>query len=82
MRPLQRERRVVVVERCIEPTRRGVAHGAIGRVGCGDVIGNTAAESRCAVVIRGMATVTACGQRARVIVRMAGGARDRRVRAR
>ena len=80
--PLQWKRRVVVIERCIEPRRGRVAHGAIRRIGRCDVIRNTSTQRCCAVVIGRMAAIATCGQSARVVVRVAAGARDGRVGAR
>lgn len=78
---LQWERRIVVVKRRIQPCGSRMAHGAIGRISGRDVIGDTSTERCRAVVVGRVAAVTICGQRPRVVVRVARGARDGRVRA-
>lgn len=77
----ERERRVVMVERRVEPRSRRVAHRAVLRIAGRHVIGDTS-HARCGVVVFGMAAVTIRRKRSRVVVRVAGCAGDRRVCAR
>ncbi len=69
-----------MVKRSVEPGSRGVAERAILWEICRDVI-RCALNIRCASEIRRVAAVTRGGQRARVIVGVAGSASDSGVRA-
>lgn len=69
-----------MIERCIQPGRGRMAHGAILRESAGHVIRNPR-HRRCLVVIRCMAAVTSGRQRTVVVIRVAGSARHAHVRA-
>lgn len=80
VRPLQRERRVVVVERRIQPRRGGMAHGAVLRESTCHVIRDTGHRGGVVVILQ-MATDAGGWQSSRVIVGVASGAWHIHVRA-
>lgn len=77
----QRKWRVAVIERRVQPGRGSVANRAVGRISARDVVGNAATDRSRVVVILRVASIAIRGESAGVIVRMAGSARDRGVRA-
>ena len=81
MRPLQREGRVVVVERGVQPGLGCVADGAISWIAKAHMVRDASTNRCCVVVIRRVAAVASGGQRSSVVVRVARRAGNAGMRA-